>query len=50
MELARSFLEACSDAVDKVGTAETVTLRADFNFRYSKFAAHYASCPKCGEA
>jgi hypothetical protein len=47
MELARSFLEACGDAVDRVGGADTAGLRTEFTTRYNTFLTHYAKCPKC---
>jgi hypothetical protein len=49
MELARLFLESCARAVEVVSFADTLTLRADFHFRFSKYAAHRADCEKCNE-
>jgi hypothetical protein len=47
MKLAAIFMAACRQALAKVGVEQTVNLRGDFHFKYSKFAAHYEVCDRC---
>jgi hypothetical protein len=49
MELAREFLIACVRGVDRISVEDTLALRSDFIFRYSRFALHRETCPKCNE-
>jgi hypothetical protein len=49
MGLAREFLVACGHAVEKVGISDTFTLRAEMNFRFSRYAAHRETCDRCNE-
>jgi hypothetical protein len=50
LKLAADFMAACLRGVEQVGLEQTLTLRGDFHFQYSRFAAHYEGCDKCGEA
>jgi hypothetical protein len=49
VKLASEFLTACSRAVEQVGVVESFSLRSDFHFKFSKYAAHYEGCDKCNE-
>lgn len=49
MELAKSFLVSCGEAVEKADAVDTITLRSQFDFRFNRYAAHRAICPKCNE-
>lgn len=49
VKLASEFLTACSRAVEQIGVAETFSLRSDFHFKFSKYAAHCAGCENCNE-
>jgi len=46
MELVGSFIESCAKAVELDSYPYTLTLRADFRFGFSEYAAH---CEKCNE-
>jgi hypothetical protein len=48
-KLASDFMAACRPAIERVGVEQTVILRGDFHFQYSKFAAHYEVCDRCSE-
>jgi hypothetical protein len=47
--LAADFMAACSRAVELVSIEEIFTLRSDFHFKFSKYAAHHEGCDKCNE-
>ena len=49
MKLAAEFMAACLRGVERVGAEQTLTLRGDFHFKYSRFAAHFEGCKKCSE-
>ena len=49
MKLAADFMTACLRGVERVGVKQTLTLRGDFHFQYSRFAAHYEGCDECNE-
>jgi hypothetical protein len=49
MELARLFLISCGNAVDRVDVDELSGIRSEFNFRFSRYATHRATCKKCNE-
>jgi hypothetical protein len=49
IKLAAIFMFACREALEKVGIEQTVNLKGDFHFQYSKFAAHYEVCVRCSE-
>ena len=48
-KLAGDFMAACRQAIERVGVEQTINLRGDFHFQYSKFAAHYEVCDRCSE-
>jgi hypothetical protein len=49
MKLASEFMDACQRGVERVGIEQTLNLRGDFHFQYSRFAAHFEGCKKCSE-
>jgi hypothetical protein len=49
LKLASEFMDACQRGVERVGIEQTLNLRGDFHFQYSRFAAHFESCKKCSE-
>jgi hypothetical protein len=49
MKLASEFMDACQRGVERVGIEQTLNLRGDFHFQYSRFAAHFEVCKKCSE-
>ena len=48
-KLAADFMAACLRGVEMIALEQTLTLRGDFHFQYSRFAAHYEGCDKCNE-
>lgn len=49
LKLAVDFLQSCRHAIERVGLEQTIMLRADFHFQFSRYAAHYEGCDKCNE-
>jgi hypothetical protein len=49
MALAKSFLEACGDAVVSSDARETDGLRFAFASKWNTFARHRTVCDKCNE-
>jgi hypothetical protein len=49
MILAQEYLTSCGNAVAWVRIHKSITLRAEFNFRFSRYVAHCAKCEKCHE-
>lgn len=49
MILAKEYLTSCVNAVEWGSIAPTTTLRAEFNFRFSRYIAHCEKCEKCEE-
>jgi hypothetical protein len=48
-ELVKGYLASCGNAVRWACIAQTATLRAEFNFRFSRYIAHCEKCEKCNE-
>ena len=49
MELARAFLASCGQAVEKADAFDRLRLRAESDFRFSRYTTHRVICPKCNE-
>jgi hypothetical protein len=49
MILPKEYLASCGNAVAWVRIDKSITLPAEFNFRFSRYVAHCAKCEKCHE-
>jgi hypothetical protein len=48
-ELVKGYLASCGNAVRWACIAQTATLRAEFNIRFSRYVAHCETCEICNQ-